>query len=583
MGAQLDVASPRLGSSSQRTLRGPQLSVKRFGRNDFERFDQEAARGSQLCVGSQNIGKVEIDCKYHWKKAQWGVLGNDRRPAGIVYMDINFKQPTGYSLDVANVFITLAEDSKSYALSQSPSPADRRLANIYTDYAVQITDHYGPRLINGQKTAQQKMSATSLTPNLGAMGVSLGGLGYKSSTVKENFDAWCFRGSVGRPKNGNGLRTLHWELKENSLDQKQIHSQEYCTAFAFEHSHHPVFMRVEIDGTLSSKGRNLKHGFLRFSSRLGGKDNSTLTQMDFSYAQRYYKPLDHVAKDLDLAMQCENWKKSSVEMPAPKPAQFTDQDQSQHIENDGPTLGEALIEQALEEDDPVLEALARQIRSGRDARPSAVEDSPQPLLTTTVQSIQTTGPIIRPRSPQRSREPATRSRPPSRTPSHEQSGTTTSGSDQSSTTAVNSERTSPELHDDELKELMRMPPIIFIIIRFLISIGSLFGGQQVDSSKSRQIMADWDGSDMPDVQIKQEEMVFEEDHEHHGQEENQAEVNNCTDEDMEDEDVIETLARLAVSNRDTQGILGATSMSKLNTLPSRGSRRQPERVLKVGG
>lgn len=30
---------------------GPAIQVRRYGQNDFERFDEETARGSHLCVG----------------------------------------------------------------------------------------------------------------------------------------------------------------------------------------------------------------------------------------------------------------------------------------------------------------------------------------------------------------------------------------------------------------------------------------------------------------------------------------------------------------------------------------------------
>lgn len=57
------------------------------------------------------LGKVDVDCRYRWKKAQWGVLDTTERPAGIVYMDITFKQPPGYWLQSVTVFVTLSQDA----------------------------------------------------------------------------------------------------------------------------------------------------------------------------------------------------------------------------------------------------------------------------------------------------------------------------------------------------------------------------------------------------------------------------------------------------------------------------------------
>lgn len=293
-----------------------------YGWNDFEIFDEEAARGSHLCVGSVSIGKVDIDCKYHWKRAQWGVLGNEKRPAGIVYMDLIFKQPHGYWLDHASVFVTLSEDNSSYALvGPRRSNLSSRKPALVSDYAVQITEH-GPRFLTGAKTLRSETKANHFVPTVSAMGFQVGGMGHQSSTSKQRAGRWVFKGTVGKPRGRDGFRTLQWELSENDLDPDQAHSQQYHTAFAFEHSQRPVFMRVEVEGKIRSKTRQIKHGLLRFSSQFGKKDNSTLTHMNFSEDVVFKKHLDHIAKGLDMAMQMENCQSTPLEVPGPTPAQF---------------------------------------------------------------------------------------------------------------------------------------------------------------------------------------------------------------------------------------------------------------------
>lgn len=123
----------------------------------------------------------------------------------------------------------------------------------------------------------------------------------------ERVGRWTFWGTVGRPRGCHGLRTLHWELSGNALDPAQARSHEYRTAFAFEHSRRPVVMRVEIDGRLRSKGRQLKHRLLRFSSGGRGRDRLTLTYMDLSRAADAGRSLDRVAQGLDAAMQWPTW------------------------------------------------------------------------------------------------------------------------------------------------------------------------------------------------------------------------------------------------------------------------------------
>ncbi|KAK0708857.1 hypothetical protein B0T21DRAFT_352886 [Apiosordaria backusii] len=308
--------------------RGPVIRVRRYGHNDFERFDEEMARGSHLCVGSASIGKVDIDCKYHWKKAQWGVLGAAERPAGIVYMDITFKQPQGYWLQRANVFITLSQPDEASIGPHSHRHSAKSRRSLRSDYAVQITQQFGPKHLTGSRTVQSEIKSNSLIPTIGAMGVELGGMGHQSTTSKDRVGQWVFKGTVGRPKGPYDYCTLEWEWIENELDPNRAHKQEYNTAFAFEHSERPVIMRVDVQGKLQSKSRQLKHGFLKFSSQFGKGDNSTLTHLDLSKTTGLKKVLDPIADGLDMAMQMENCGNTGTVVPDPASAQFNSPNQS---------------------------------------------------------------------------------------------------------------------------------------------------------------------------------------------------------------------------------------------------------------
>lgn len=300
---------------------GPPIQV-RYGRNDFEKFCQKTARGSNLSIGSHSIGKIDIDCKYRWKKSQWGVLG-ESDPAGIMYMDITFHQPRGYSLERANVYVTLSEDPESYALRKDSGDGRirRRGQSLNAACAVQFTDHYGPRYLTGAKSTRTEAKSNKIIPTLGMMGFELGGVGHETTVSRKLTDRWEFKGLVRKPKTGPGYRTLEWELSGNSLDATQDHRQEYHTAFAFEHSQRPVYMRVEIDGKLRDRGSKLKYSMIKFSSNLTKQDLSTLTRIDLTSLPST-KRLDQIAHGLDLDMQRENYMDSPVELPSAQTANF---------------------------------------------------------------------------------------------------------------------------------------------------------------------------------------------------------------------------------------------------------------------
>ncbi|KAH8894356.1 hypothetical protein GQ53DRAFT_805127 [Thozetella sp. PMI_491] len=342
--------------------RRPGLKIRRYGWNDFEKFDEESARGSHVCVGSADIGKVEVDCRYNWRKTQWGVLGPDRNPAGTVYMDLSFKQPTGYKLDSATVIITLSDNDPTRPGKHSRHKKQSR-SSLRSAYAVQMTEYFGPHFLAGAKTVVPTTKTHNFTPSVGAMGFQVGGVGMKSSSYRQEVARWSFRGTVLRAKDGDGFRTLEWELSENHLDQQQTHSHVYHTAFAFEHSKRPVFMRVQVQGRLRSKTRDIKHQMLRFSSSIGSKDNSTITEIQITQDLGLFKRLDEIAAGLDMAMQQENYRDMPLEIPDTLPATFVSESAPTAPADDSPLLAEETTEETATSD-PVIEYLVGQLGSG---------------------------------------------------------------------------------------------------------------------------------------------------------------------------------------------------------------------------
>ncbi|KAK1725073.1 hypothetical protein CaCOL14_011620 [Colletotrichum acutatum] len=307
----------------QQALR-PELRIRRYGRKDYKLFDQDTARGSHLCVGFGAIGKVQVECKYHWKKAQWGVLGSNRNPAGIVYLDISIKQPPGHNLRDARVLITLAEQD-SYGAEAGRRWSQKHVrTSLDSDYAVQVTEHFGPQSLIGPQTVTSELKQKAFEPTLGAGGFfEIGGMGTRRSVARRIIDSWTFKGMVKRAKHGEGFRSLEWELKENETDCNPFRQHIFHTGFAFEHSGRPVTMCVEVEGRLKSRMRQGKHKFSKFCTRSSDTDNTTTTRIDLSSAKSAFKKqLDGIAHGLNMAMQKENYETVPVEMPAPMSATF---------------------------------------------------------------------------------------------------------------------------------------------------------------------------------------------------------------------------------------------------------------------
>ncbi|KXH52935.1 hypothetical protein CNYM01_08174 [Colletotrichum nymphaeae SA-01] len=316
----------------QQVLR-PELLIRRYGRKDYKLFDQDTARGSHLCVGSGAIGKVQVECKYHWKKAQWGVLGSNRNPAGIVYLDISIRQPPGHTLRDARVLITLAEQDPYGAEARGRWSQKHVRTSLDSDYAVQVTEHFGPQSLVGPQTVTSELKQNAFEPTLGAGGFfEIGGMGTRRSVARRIIDSWTFKGMVKRARHGEGFRSLEWELKENETDCNPFRQHIFHTGFAFEHSGRPVTMCVEVEGRLKSRMRQGKHKFSKFCTRSSDTDNTTTTRIDLSSAKSVFKKqLDGVAHGLNMAMQKENYETVPVEMPAPMSATYEQITQSAEI------------------------------------------------------------------------------------------------------------------------------------------------------------------------------------------------------------------------------------------------------------
>ncbi|EFQ31274.1 uncharacterized protein GLRG_06418 [Colletotrichum graminicola M1.001] len=248
----------------------PGLSIRRFGRSDFERFNEEAAN-----------------------------------PAGIVYIDISFKQPPEHMLSNANVLITLSEDAP---------PAHGRFGrrrpirtSLDSEHAVQVTEYFGPHAIHGPQGKSLATNERAFQPTIGAGGmVEIGGMGTRQSVTRQYIDSWTFKGTQKRAKDGIGLRCLEWELTENDTEKKPS-----------------VDMCVEIEGRLKSKAKQGNQRLLRSRSRSSDKDNVMVTRIDLSTAiNDFQHKLDQLAFGLNIDMQRTNLEAIPVEMLVPTQATF---------------------------------------------------------------------------------------------------------------------------------------------------------------------------------------------------------------------------------------------------------------------
>ncbi|KAK4230701.1 hypothetical protein QBC38DRAFT_440742 [Podospora fimiseda] len=289
----------------QRSSSGPAWMAK-FGRYDYERFDNITS--TPLLVTKKTIGSVEVECMFAFSKSLWGVIGENENPAGIVYLDLNFRQPPDCKLQSATVTVELEKDSKDFS-----GPGHGIVAA-----PVQFTDHYGPKHLSGQKTFVDTRRTKKMTPEIQLLGqVGVGGVGLNKETFVQTFSRWEFKGHISSTAGNTTYNRLRWSLVENPYEIQPTHCDKFHTAFALEHNAKRLYMTVKVKGKL-----------LRLSSRaasvfkFGGKGHDAVTKVEWSGDYRHSVRLDEIAEGLPMAMEHENTKDIPVEVSDAWPASY---------------------------------------------------------------------------------------------------------------------------------------------------------------------------------------------------------------------------------------------------------------------
>ncbi|KAL2146260.1 hypothetical protein VTI28DRAFT_4556 [Corynascus sepedonium] len=279
----------------------------KYGRHDYKRFDNIAS--THMRAGRGRIGKVEIDCRFLFTKSRWGVIGEPRNPAGIIYLDLDFSQPADCRLGAATITVTLTEDDGEEADIQHRSACP-----------VKFTDYYGPKCVRGPESLVQTRRIKNRTPEVQVLGYGAGGLGINKEKIVQTRSRWDFSGHISSTKDSIWYNRLRWELKENSLEWQPTHSNIFHTAFALEHNATRFYMTIHVSGKLAKRSDKLKNR-LKFGER-GGKDEEIVTKIEWRDGYSCPVRLDSIARDLHEAMGFANMTKVPVEIPGAMAASY---------------------------------------------------------------------------------------------------------------------------------------------------------------------------------------------------------------------------------------------------------------------
>lgn len=286
------------------------LSSMQKKNGHFEPFNRIDNRSSgHASIGSRFIGKINIDCELLFKESKWGVIGDNKFPAGIIYLNLNFGPPQGCRVKSATITITLDEE----ATCLNAYGSGRRLHP--SRCPVQMTECYGPRGLAGQNKTAEVKRTTKLTPDITVLGNGGGGVGFESGKTFTKSVRWSFNGQLLRGTGNTSwtYKALRWDLNENELESQSLHSTKVRTAFTFEHSGQPFLMKVDIDGKLEKWNDRLKSK-LKFGTA-SEKEGKVVTLIDFEDYTKFQRSLDRLAEGLPRAMELQNLQEIPIEVP----------------------------------------------------------------------------------------------------------------------------------------------------------------------------------------------------------------------------------------------------------------------------
>jgi len=224
---------------------------------------QSYQAGDDVQVGSEMIGRAQIDCCYRSSRSQWGQYGTSAtaRRAGALYFDLVFHQPAGCLLEDAEIHLKFtpvpgtAPATVATSSTASPVIAVTALATASASgpATVQVSEYFGPTHLRRELAHHTGTRTMQMQPQLnvgvGAASVGFGGIGPTATTETDSTRRWEL---WARPEAGDtGLYdTLVWYWQGNPFSTDIMPRLPFKSGMVLYHSDQPFVVSLEIKGKL---------------------------------------------------------------------------------------------------------------------------------------------------------------------------------------------------------------------------------------------------------------------------------------------------------------------------------------------
>ncbi|PIG82392.1 Pfs domain protein [Aspergillus arachidicola] len=234
-------------------------------------------------LGYQKLGTIKIDCSF-MPDSQWGILQKVAgAPAWLLYLQLQFSQPSDCKLANANVELTF----------EKMAPASQELIGL-SNIGPVLTEYFGRRGIAGNDLIEPEPSVV-----YGSTGVNDRPNAHKGpGSYRDAGTQWSLQAYTWPVEGDNsGLhRRVEWIIKEaDSQHQALLHRGQVRVALVLQHDLDPFSITVRIVGQL-----HRHRGWFKFPSSTESSTRHLCVRVLPSAHEQ--TPLDERAKQLNEDM-----------------------------------------------------------------------------------------------------------------------------------------------------------------------------------------------------------------------------------------------------------------------------------------
>ncbi|KAB8207307.1 Phosphorylase superfamily protein [Aspergillus parasiticus SU-1] len=231
-------------------------------------------------LGYRQLGSIKIDCSF-MPDSQWGILQKVAgAPAWLLYLQLQFSQPSDCKLANANVQLTF----------EKMTPANQEPISL-SNLGPVLTEYFGPRGIVGNDLIEPVvLGSTAVNAKLKA--------NKTPGSYQDAGTQWSLQAYTWPVEGDNsGLhRRVEWIIKEaDSQHQPLLHRGQVRVALVVQHDLEPFFITVRIEGQLHGD-----RGWFKFPSSMDSSTRHLCVRVSPSAHEQ--TPLDERARQLNRDM-----------------------------------------------------------------------------------------------------------------------------------------------------------------------------------------------------------------------------------------------------------------------------------------